>query len=268
VSLITSLKNSRIKDAVCLRERRGREQQGRMIVDGARPLQRALEAGVELDVIFFCQELAVSVEATQVLAIAPTELLRVSESVFDRLAFGNMSDGLVGIARPPHAVLDQIRLSQRPLIVVLEGIEKPGNMGAVIRSADATGVEAVMIANGGTDIYNPNAIRASQGAIFTLPVVLAESNDLLKWLQAHNVIIFAACIDGEATYTECSFTQGTAFVLGSEARGLTDRWRVDPVVSIRLPMHGVSDSLNVSTTAAVLLYEAVRQRSESSKSSQ
>jgi TrmH family RNA methyltransferase len=200
-------------------------------------------------------------------------MLHVSPEVFAKLAFGNRAEGVVGVAHTPSTTMrdvgESLRGEQTPLIAVLEGIEKPGNVGAVLRSADAAGVSALVAADGGTDLYNPNAIRASVGTIFTVPVCTASSAETLAWLTAHNLTIYAAWVDAEIEYTAADFTHPCAIVLGSEADGLSSFWRAGPVgatgmgggiTSIKLPMLGVADSLNVSTAAAVLFYEALRQR--------
>jgi TrmH family RNA methyltransferase len=291
--VITSVQNPRVKAAAKLRDARERRKQQRMIIDGVRELSRAWQAGIELIEVFVCIELCRSDECQRLIADlqrpnagrvpaetqgrAPAELIEVSWSVFERLTFGARDEGVVGIARMPSTSLDQLQLPANPLVAVLEGIEKPGNVGAVLRSADAAGVSALIVADGGTDLYNPNAIRASLGTIFTMPVCQASSDEALDWLAAHKLAIYAAWVDAQTPYTDADFTRPCAIVLGSEARGLTDKWRQrSPAASERqpkqgvnnepsiavigIPMHGVADSLNVSTAAAVLFFEACRQR--------
>jgi TrmH family RNA methyltransferase len=189
-------------------------------------------------------------------------MLDVTPTVFEKLAFGQRGEGLVAVAETPQRSLDDLRLSSDALVAVLEGVEKPGNVGAVLRSADAAGVAALILAGGGTDLFNPNAIRASLGAIFTLPVAAAASSEVRRWLLREGFSIHAACVDGATCYTQVSFLGRTAMVLGSEAEGLTDLWRGEGITSVRLPMQGVVDSLNVSATAAVLFFEAQRQRGQ------
>jgi TrmH family RNA methyltransferase len=201
----------------------------------------------------------------------------VAGNVFAKLAFGARAEGVVGVARTPDTSLATLtrHLDEGPgvLIAVLEGVEKPGNLGAVLRSADAAGVSALIVADGGTDLYNPAAIRASLGTIFTVPVCAVSSQDAIAWLHARNLAIYAARLDAALTYTEADFTRPCAIVLGSEASGLTERWgapeptksphatsTASTITPIRIPMRGVADSLNVSAAAAVLFYEAMRQR--------
>ena len=263
MTAITSLQNQRVKDAVRLRDGRHRQRQGRILIDGARELTRAIESGIRLLEVFTCEPLATSDECRRVAEMLPdsgAELLPVSRPVFEKLAFGSRAEGVLGVGETPDASLSKLTLPDRPLVVVLEGVEKPGNVGAVVRSADAAGASAVVVADGRTDLYNPNAIRASLGTIFTMPVAAATSEETLAWLADNQLAIYAARVDGSLDYTEADLRRPAAVVLGSEAAGLSDTWSTPQVTSIRLPMRGSADSLNVSTTAAVLLYEALRQR--------
>lgn len=260
---ITSLQNPRIKQAVLLRDRKGRTQQQRIIIDGGREITRAIAGGVHLDEIFVCEELCHTAESAQLLRSLTEkqgQRIDVSPAVFDKLAYGERQEGLIATAATPQRTLDDLRLPARPLIAVLEGVEKPGNVGAVLRSADAAGVAALIVADGGTDLFNPNAIRASLGAIFTVPVCAATSEATLAWLRANALRIYAARVEGASLYSSVNFAEPAAIVLGSEAEGLTNVWHAPDIVPIRLPMQGVVDSLNVSVTAGVLFYEALRQR--------
>jgi TrmH family RNA methyltransferase len=261
--IITSLQNPRVKAAVRLHDRRHREKQGRIRIDGAHELVRAIQGGVGLLEVFVCGPLCRTADAQQVLADASkcgAEVLEVAEPVFEKLAFGQRGEGVVGVATMPKPTLSDLKLPQNPLVAVLEGVEKPGNVGAVLRTADAAGVSALVVADGRTDLYNPNAIRASLGTIFTLPVCTATARETLAWLRRHELAIYAARVDGSVPHTEVDYRRTTAIVLGSEAEGLTDAWTDADVTAIRLPMLGAADSLNVSATAAVLFYEALRQR--------
>lgn len=261
--VITSPQNPRVKDAVRLRDRRHRVSQGRILIDGARELRRAIGAGVTLVETFVCESLCQTEESQRLLAELPKvggELLHVSESVFQKLAFGERAEGVVAVAQTPRPTLETLRLPQDATVAVLEGVEKPGNVGAVLRSADAAGVSAVIVADGRTDLYNPNAIRASLGTIFTLPVCEAASADVLTWLRQRRFAIVAARVDGSVPYASVDYRGPTAIVLGSEAAGLSSVWTGPDIKAVRLPMLGAADSLNVSVTAAVLFYEALRQR--------
>ena len=260
---ITSLQNQRIKDAAKLREARERRKQGRMLIDGAREIRLAIEGRVELVEAFVCDSLCHSSDSQHLLeqlATLPVRQLRVTPAVFEKLAFGDRAEGILAIAKTPNRTLTDLALPDNPLIAVLEGTEKPGNIGAVLRSADAAGVSALIVADPRTDLFNPNTIRASLGTVFTMPVCCAAAADAGDWLRAKWIKIFAARVEAETLYAAADFTRPAAIVLGSEAEGLSSIWTGPNVMPIRLPMLGHADSLNVSATAAVLFYEALRQR--------
>jgi RNA methyltransferase, TrmH family len=262
-AVLTSFANPRIKAATALRDRRARDRAGLTLVDGSREIRRALDAGVEVVEAFSCEPLLAGPDARAALdllrdrgvAVQPT-----SEPLFAKLAFGERAEGLVAIVRIPSTALADLALAADPLVAVIEGVEKPGNVGAVLRSADGAGVDAVVAASPRTDLFNPNAIRASAGTMFTVPVGAAPAAEVVAWLRAQGVRIVAARVDAERLYTDVDLTGPLALVVGAEADGLTDTWTADDIEAIRLPMLGVADSLNVSVSAAVLLYEARRQR--------
>lgn len=260
---ISSLHNPRVKEAVRLRQRRHRDKLRRTLIDGARELQRAISAGVELVEVFVCGPLCQSPDAQTVLSmVAGTKatVVPVTPQVFAKLAFGDRLEGLLGVARMPERSLDELSLPSGALVAVVENVEKPGNLGAILRTADATGVSAVIAAGRGTDLFNPNVIRASLATVFTLPVCAAGVDDALDFLRRNKLPIYAARVDAATLYTGVSLAGPAAVVLGSETAGLTDAWTADDIVPIKLPMLGAADSLNVSVTAAVLFYEALRQR--------
>ncbi len=259
---ITSLTNPRVKAAVRLRDRREREATGLTIVDGAREILRALDAAIRIESAFIAPALLRSEDALEVDARihAWPATIEVSPAVLAKVAYGERSDGIVAIAETPSRSLVDLDLPPDPLVVVVEGVEKPGNLGAVLRTADAAGVDAVLAADPRTDLFNPNAIRASIGTIFSMPVVAASSPEILAWLVERGIRPIAAIVDAPATYTGADLRGPLAIVLGSEADGLSTAWRDASVTPIAIPMHGVADSLNVSIAAAVVLFEAVRQR--------
>ncbi len=260
---ISSPHNPRIKRAVHLRNRRQREKQGRILIDGVRELGRAVAAGVAVEEVFVCPALYSSAETRRLieqLSAGPAALFQVSEEIFGRLAFGQRAEGIVGVARPPERTLEELTLGPDALVAVLEGVEKPGNIGAVVRSADGAGFSAVVLADPATDLYNPSAIRASLGTIFCVPVCAARAGEVIGWLRAGGVSVSVARVDGSVPYTEFDFRGPTAVVLGSEAEGVSGPWRGEGMTAVRLPMLGTADSLNVSAAAAVLFYEARRQR--------
>jgi len=260
---ISSPQNDRIKEVVRLRDHRGRDERGRIVIDGRRELLRAVEAGVEITELYYCPSLLGADDEEQVLAPArdrQVELVEVTESVFTKMSYGDRAEGLLAVARRPTRTLDDLRLGPQPLIAVVEGVEKPGNLGAILRSADAAGVAAVIAADPATDIYGPNAIRASLGTVFSVPLVEATAEETSLWLDRRGLSIVAASPTGGKAYTEVDMTGPTAVVLGSEAHGLTAAWQQSRIIQAVVPMRGRADSLNLSITAALFFYEALRQR--------
>ncbi len=260
---IKSLQNARVKAVVKLRDRRGRDKQGRFIIDGPRELEHALAANVEVTEVYYCDELAAASAARDMLRKfeqTPAELIHVTTSVWHKLAYGGRRDGILAVARPPAKQLADIRVHDAALVVVLDALEKPGNVGAIIRSADAAGADGLLVVDSGTDVYNPNAIRASIGTIFRLPVVATSRTQAIEWLHQQAFTTFLARVNAGTSYTEPDYCQRCAIVMGSEATGLGGQWNDSGFRAIHLPMHGAADSLNVAVASAVLLYEVVRQR--------
>lgn len=260
---LASPSNPRIKAAAALRDRRERDATGLTLVDGARELRRALGSGVEVIEAFVCEPLLGGEDARAALDALRTRGLPVTtttEPAFAKVAFGDRAEGLVAVVRAPSLALDDLRLPTEPLLLVIEGVEKPGNIGAALRSADGAGVDAVIAASPRTDLANPNVIRASAGTIFAVPMAAAPTEEVLAWLRGRAVRILAARVDAGHAYTDTDLTGSVAIVVGSEAEGLGDAWLVPDVEPIHLPMLGIADSLNVSVSAAVLVYEARRQR--------
>ena len=260
---INSSSNPRVQAAVRLRERRDRDSRGLSLVDGGREIGRAIAAGIEVVELFACPDLVISPDAAAALdaaRAASIPVTAVNARVLAKLAFGDRSDGLVAVIRTPPTDLARLVLPAEPLIVVAESLEKPGNLGAILRSADGAGVDALVATDPVTDVFNPNAIRASLGTIFAVPVAVATTGATLAWLRSSGVAIVVARVDGSVLYSECNLRGPLAIVLGSEARGLADAWNGPDIKAVRLPMLGMADSLNVSAAAAILLYEARRQR--------
>jgi RNA methyltransferase, TrmH family len=261
--VLTSFANPRIKAAIALRDRRERDRTGLTLVDGARELRRALDAGIEVVEAFVCEPLLAGPDARAALDLLRargTLVTATSQPVFSRLAFGERAEGFVAIVRVPSMGLDGLVLPEDPLVAVVEGVEKPGNIGAVLRSADGAGADAVVAASPRTDLFNPNAIRASAGTVFSVPLAAALTPEVLVWLRDQGLRIVAARVDADRLHTEADLTGPLALVFGAEAEGLSTAWRSPGIEAVRLPMLGVADSLNVSVSAAVLLYEARRQR--------
>ena len=253
----------RIRSAIALRERKERDASGLTLVDGARELRRALESGAQVVEAFICEPLLAGEDARaalDALRAGDVPMTTTTEAGFAKLAFGDRQEGLVAVVRAPSLALADLDLPVDPLVLVIESVEKPGNIGAVLRSADGAGVDAVIAASPRTDLANPNVIRASAGTIFSVPMAAASSAAVLAWLRERRIRTLAARVDGAQAYTEADLTGPVAIVVGSEAEGLTDAWTGPDIEAIHLPMSGIADSLNVSATAAILFYEALRQR--------
>jgi TrmH family RNA methyltransferase len=266
---IQSRQNEQVKNLVKLRERKHRDRQERFLVEGLRELGHALEAGFEVETIYFCPEYFPSEAHSEFIEKlrreARVNLLRMSEEAFSKAAYREGPDGLIGIARQQGSSLGDLNLPKAPLLLVLEGIEKPGNLGAILRSADGAGADAVILVDCVLDLYNPNAIRSSQGLVFALPVVATTRDQLLTWLEDNHIQRIATTPDTESLHWDVDYTQATALFLGSESDGLTDYWLEKVDARIRIPMAGQADSLNVAAAAAVCLYEAQRQKAANRK---
>ncbi|MEM9353428.1 MAG: TrmH family RNA methyltransferase [Planctomycetota bacterium] len=260
--LITSRQNPRVKDVVKLRSARERVKCGRFVVDGSREIARAVAAGVSVLEAFACEDLTASDEdgdAVKAATAASQAAFDVSRVVMERLCFGERAGPVLIVAETPVRSLADLVLPERPLVAVVESLEKPGNVGAVLRSADGAGVDAVVVADPVSDLFNPNTIRASLGTVFGPNVCTATSAETIAWLAKRGVRAVATMPEAAADYTDADLTGPLAIVLGSEAEGLSPAWE-SSAEGVRLPMAGIADSLNVSATAAVLFYEARRQR--------
>ena len=270
--IITSGQNPKIKALLELQEKsRARREKGLFVVEGQRELDHCIAAGFVPDTIFICPEIySCHPERRPELAEGRSEgssfagegykVFHVSKNVYEKIAYREGTEGIIAEMKYKDRRLEDIKLSENPLIVVLESVEKPGNLGAVLRSADAAGADAVIICDPLTDLYNPNLIRASIGAIFSRQVAAATSEETISWLKANNIQILTAQLQDSSLYYDTPMTGPTAIVMGTESTGLTDIWRKAADKHIRIPMLGALDSLNVSVSAAILLFEAVRQR--------
>ena len=275
---ITSLQNPRIKRVAKLAHRSTRDELRLTTVEGLREVTLALDSGAVPVEAFVCgdmnfnqtPEAAMAIRRLQALANAgQTELIQVPSAVFEKIAYRGESGGLLLVVPYVERTLDSLDLSAIPLLVIVEDAEKPGNLGAILRTADAAGVDALIVPapeayDGdhvkGTDLHNPNVIRASLGAAFTVPQVVAPAGELRGWLHAKGIRLVATVVDADLLYTDVDMTGPTAIVMGSEAWGLSEIWREAADELVRIPMHGRVDSLNLATSAALLVYEAVRQR--------
>jgi len=278
---------------------KARREQGLFVVEGRRELEHCLEGGFRVRTVFVCPEIAGPAELTFPGAFARTGsrsdaegkassaelaayfrtgsrsdasetaspsrlgdclLIEIPEALYRKVAYRDSTEGVIAEVECKQLTLEQLRLPENPLVVVLESVEKPGNLGAVLRSADAAGADAVLVCDPLTDLYNPNLIRASIGAVFTVPTVLVSSAEAIPWLKARGIRILTAQLQDSSLYYDTDMRCGTALVMGTEATGLTQPWREAADAHIRIPMLGRLDSLNVSVSTAILLFEAVRQR--------
>lgn len=265
---IQSRQNDQIKNLVKLRERKHRNRQERFLVEGMRELSHALNSDYELETIYYCPEYFPDDRHTQLIqqirSRKELQLTRVSEEAFAKATYREGPDGIIAVARQqPHSI-HSLKLSANPLLLILEGIEKPGNLGAILRSADGAGADAVILVDCLLDHYNPNAIRSSQGLLFSIPIVSTEQAYLAKWLSDHQIQRLATTPGASQLHWDVNCTAPTAFLFGSENNGLSQFWLDQATQQIRIPMAGKADSLNVSATVAICLYEAGRQRSQSS----
>lgn len=258
---ITSLKNDRVKDLVRLRTKRERDRQDLTIIEESLVIGRALDAGYPFRTLYFCPERVTDQPLLSRLGDIPgLESVRVTAPVMDRISYREQGDGLLVVAPRMTRTLADLDLPADALVVVLENVEKPGNLGAILRSADGAGAHAVLLCGAGTDPFNPNVLRASRGAFFTVPTVAAPAPEVLDFCRERGLRTVATAPDAPAPWDGLDYTDGTAFLLGAEDTGLTPGFRAAAQATVSLPMAGVGDSLNVSTTAAIMLYEAVRQR--------
>ena len=259
---ITSPANPRIKQLVALRRRRSREQAGVTLVEGLAEIELALAAGVRPESLYFCPALA-SPESLSLAARAEAlgaEVAQVSRPVFEKISYREGPDGWLAVVPSVATTLDGLELGPEPLVLVCAGLEKPGNLGAILRTADAAGVAAVIAADPVTDWGNPNVVRASKGAVFSVPVASGTSADVLDWIAGLGLRIVAATPDAAQLVTGTDLTGPTAIAVGAEQTGLTSEWLDRADQKVRIPMFGKADSLNVSISAAIIAYEAVRQR--------
>jgi len=261
---ITSLTNPRVKNVVKLRQRSHRDDLGKMLIEGFREISRALDNNHPLDEILYCEKLFQGENNRTLLergTKAGARLISCSAPVFKKMSYRDRPDGLLAVAPQVNRSLNQLELSPSPFIVIAEAIEKPGNLGTILRSSDAAGVDAVIVCDRCTDINNPNVVRASVGTIFSLPVVETTSSEAIAWLKSNNIQSVATTPHTDNLYSDVNLKCGVAVVVGTEQYGLSDTWLNASEIKVRIPMLGQADSLNVASATTILLYEVVRQRS-------
>jgi RNA methyltransferase, TrmH family len=256
--IISSLQNDLIKNVVKLNKAGERRKQNLIIIEGYREINLGIQAGFKLEVLIYCSKfLKFQVSSFK---FHDTEIVEVTEEVFSKIAYRESSDGMIALAKPRYLKLDEIVLSDNPLIIIIEKVEKPGNLGAILRTADAAKADAVIICDNQTDIYNPNTIRSSLGTIFTNQIACCSNEEAYEWLKKNKIKSFATSLKAEKMYYSFDFRKSSAIVMGSEANGLSDSWHKNSDELIKIPMGGKVDSLNVSVSTAIVVFEAVRQR--------
>ena len=266
VPKISSSTNPRVKALVRLRSRRERDSTGRFLIEGFRELSRAVEAGRPIDEIYFARGFFSGVEQPSLLQRAEAEgtrLFELTDAPFRKASYRDRPDGLLAVAPQFATGLERLALGTNPLLLAVEGIEKPGNLGTMLRTADAVGADAVVACDPTTDLFNPNVVRASLGALFTVPVAVASTKEAISWLSSAEVDSFAATPGADLVYYDADYSGSCALVVGSEQLGLSDDWLTQSTARVRIPMRGRIDSLNSATAAGILLFEAARQRAES-----
>lgn len=265
---VTSVQNPRVKEVVRLRDRRDRDTTNTFVIEGYRELLRATDAGYHVDTLFICPSLFLGENEPALIARiadAGAVVLECNETVFRKISYRDRPDGLVAIAPQHHMTFGDMEKvlsggENSPLFVVAEAIEKPGNLGTILRSSDAVGVDGLIVCDRCTDVYNPNVVRASVGTLFTVPVLEAGGTETLEWLRCNNVKILAATPSAKEEFTQVDMTGPLAIAVGTEQLGLSDLWMEQADIQVRIPMLGVADSLNVAMATTLLLYEAQRQR--------
>lgn len=254
---ISSLDNKIIKETASLKESKNRKKSGLFLVDGKREIELALKAGFKMQTLFFAKDLS---SQELVIYSEEEEIIEVNEIVFKKMAYKENPDGYLAIFKQKKYDLKQIKVKEKSSFLILEGVEKPGNLGAIIRSAEAFGLDAMIINDSPIDIYNPNVIRASEGLVFFLPIVKSEREKILSWLKENEIKSFAAATQAEKSCNEIEFPNKTAIILGSEAHGLSEEWLKNVDEKFRIPMKKGIDSLNLSVSAAIMIYELRHQQ--------
>lgn len=260
--IITSAQNPKIKQLLQLQQKSSeRRKHSMFVVEGKREVMHCLSVGYEIDTVFCCPQIAGEDTISQLQTKSPSSrYFEVSADVYEKVAYRGGTEGVVAEVRTRQLTLSDLDLPESPLVVVLESVEKPGNLGAILRSADAAGVDAVIVCDPLTDLFNPNLIRSSLGAFFTVPTVACSSEDCINFLKSNGIQILTAQLQDSSLYYDTDMRRPTAIVMGTESTGLTQQWRTAADAHIRIPMLGRLDSLNVSVSAAILMFEAVRQR--------
>ncbi len=259
MKVITSSQNPFIKSLIQLQEKaKARKQSGTFLIEGMREIELAIKGNYEIETMLFLPELVSEAQINQL--VKGSEPIEISKEVYQKLAYRDTTEGILAIAKTKSLNLSDLRLPENPLIVVLEALEKPGNIGAVLRTCDAANIDAVIIANPKTDLYNPNIVRSSVGCLFTNQIAIGTTEEVIDFLIQNNISFYSATLQNSTSYHTQNYTKPTALVVGTEATGLTQLWRDKATQNIIIPMQGEIDSMNVSVAAAILIFEAKRQR--------
>lgn len=260
---ITSHQNPKFRAALQLHTSRGRRKQNRIVIFGWRETERALANAIAIQHIFICRRLVQPTLFSQIVQCAnehQADVYQVPETLFEKLKYGKRTDGVVATAIKPEIGLAEFSVTSSSVYLVVQGVEKPGNLGAIVRSADGAGVHGVIVVDALTEPFHPNAIRSSMGTVFSVPVAVTSSEIAQQWLRQNEIKMVIARPDATFDFYDADLQGKLALVLGNEARGLTDDWNVPDAIAVRLPMNGIADSLNVSVSASIMAYEAFRQR--------
>jgi RNA methyltransferase, TrmH family len=257
---IMSLQNERVKFAVSLQNRRDRDKAGLFLIEGYRELKRAVDAGRKIQTVFVCPELFLGKNEEELIRACKALVLECSKEVFAKMSYRDRPDGMLAIAPQHHLDLEDLVLKENPFLLVAESIEKPGNLGSILRSSDAAGVDGVIVCDRTTDIHNPNVVRSSIGTLFTVPVLEADGMSTLSFLKKNKIALVAATPHAKQEFTQVDLTVPLAIVVGTEQYGLSENWMNQADIAVRIPMCGVADSLNVASATTLLLYEVLRQR--------
>ncbi|MEX6625370.1 TrmH family RNA methyltransferase [Tenacibaculum salmonis] len=258
---ISSIQNPYIKDLLKLQDKsRERKKKGLFLVEGQREISLVIKGGYEIDTILFVPDMF-SFEDLNAIKVATASCIEITKEIYQKIAYRDTTEGVVAVVKTKNFSLDTIKFkTTTPLVLVLEGIEKPGNIGAMLRTADAANIDAVFIANPKTDLFNPNIVRSSVGCVFTNQIGVGTSEEIIAFLQEKNINIYSATLQNSNEYHKNDYTSATALVVGTESTGLTQTWRDKATQNINIPMQGAIDSMNVSVAAAILTFEAKRQR--------
>ena len=261
VKTISSLQNPFIKQLVQLKEKsKLRKQTGLFIIEGKREVSLAIKGNYTLETLYYYADLFSASEAAALEAYG-IDIIEISKPVYEKVAHRETTEGVIAVAKAKDLSLENLKLSsENPLILVAESPEKPGNIGALLRTADAANIDAVIIVNPLTDFYNPNIIRSSVGGVFTVPLATGSTKEVIAYLKRNNISIYSAILQESVPYDTIDFRTPSALVIGTESTGLTEEWRNDSTAKIRIPMEGKLDSMNLSVAAGILIFEAKRQR--------